>query len=51
VKTEALGRSEVEEFVRYMLSNEQELAEKAQYVPLNDEQLAEADQKLEDALS
>jgi phosphate transport system substrate-binding protein len=51
VKTSALERSEVEDFVRYMLDNEQQIAEDARFVPLNDEQLAEAQQKLEEAVS
>jgi len=51
VKRAALERSEVEDFVRYMLENEKSIAEQAQYVPLNDEQLAGAKQKLEEATS
>ena len=48
VKTEALERSEVEDFARYMLENESAIAERAQFVPLNqtqiDENLAKLDQ-------
>ena len=48
VKSEALERQEVEDFVRYMLENETTIAERAQFVPLNqtqvDENLAKLDQ-------
>jgi phosphate transport system substrate-binding protein len=49
VKTSALERAEVEDFVRYILDNQETIAEKAQFVPLNDTQVADAQQKLEDA--
>ena len=41
----------VREFVRYMLDNEQTIAEEARFVPLSDAQLAEQRSKLEDATS
>jgi phosphate transport system substrate-binding protein len=49
VKTEALQRSEVEDFVRYMLDNETAIAERAQFVPMNEQQIADARQKLDEA--
>ncbi len=50
VKKEALKRPEVEAFVRYMLENEQTIAEQSQFVPLTDEQLVTAQAELESAL-
>ena len=47
--TEALGRAEVEDFLRYMLENETEIAERAQYVPLNQTQIDENLAKLDEA--
>ena len=41
-KKEAFAKPEVEAFVRYMLDNETQIAERSQYVPLTDEQLAKA---------
>jgi phosphate transport system substrate-binding protein len=49
-KNEALGRPEVEAFVRYMIDNATEIAEAAQYVPLTDEQVEKAHADLEAAL-
>ena len=47
VKRAALARPEVEAFLRFVLDNEQEIAESSQFVPLTDEQL----QRAEDALA
>jgi phosphate transport system substrate-binding protein len=47
--TEELEREEVEDFLRYMLENETEIAERAQYVPLNQTQIDENLSKLDDA--
>jgi phosphate transport system substrate-binding protein len=49
VKRDAFERSEVDDFVRYMLDNEASIARQAQFVPLNDQQLADAEATLEDA--
>ena len=49
-KTAALGRPEVEGFVRYILDNGIEIAEASQFVPLTDEQLTKAQTDLESAL-
>jgi phosphate transport system substrate-binding protein len=49
-KNEALGKPEVEAFVRYMIDNATEIAEAAQYVPLTDEQVEQANSDLEAAL-
>jgi len=49
-KMEALQRPEVEGFVRYLLENEQAIAEKSQFVPLTQEQLDAANAELESAL-
>jgi phosphate transport system substrate-binding protein len=49
-KKEALARPEVEAFIRYMLENEQAIAEKSQFVPLTDEQLEKANTELEAAV-
>ncbi len=50
VKLSSLQDNEsVEEFVRYALENEQEIAEEALYVPLSQEQIDEQVQKLDDA--
>jgi phosphate transport system substrate-binding protein len=46
VKQEALSRPEVEAFLRYILDNEQAIAEASQFVPLTDEQLAKANDDL-----
>ncbi len=51
VKSEALDRGEVEDFIRYMLDNEATIARQAQFVPLNDTQLASTTQTLEDTVS
>lgn len=50
VKKEALGRPEVEAFLRYILDNETAIAEASQFVPLTDEQLTKAKADLESAL-
>ena len=50
VKNEALARPEVEAFIRFMLENEQDIAESSQFVPLTDEQLAKANSDLEAAV-
>jgi phosphate transport system substrate-binding protein len=47
--TEALGSQDVEDFVRYMLENETEIAERAQFVPLNQEQIDQNLAKLDEA--
>jgi phosphate transport system substrate-binding protein len=47
--TESLGRQEVEDFLRYMLENETEIAERAQFVPLNQAQIDENLAKLDEA--
>ena len=49
VKKESFARPEVEGFIRFMLDNEQEIAEAAQFVPLTDEQLTKATNDLEAA--
>ena len=49
VKSEALERQEVEDFVRYMLENETTIAERAQFVPLNQTQVDENLEKLDQA--
>jgi phosphate transport system substrate-binding protein len=46
VKQDALSRPEVEAFLRYILDNEQAIAEASQFVPLTDEQLAKANDDL-----
>jgi phosphate transport system substrate-binding protein len=48
-KTDALEREEVEDFLRYMLDNETDIAERAQFVPLNETQISENLAKLDDA--
>ena len=48
-KTESLGRAEVEEFVRFLLGNEQEIAEAAKFVPLTAEQLTKSKSALDAA--
>ena len=48
-KTTALERQEVEDFLRYMLDNETEIAETAQFVPLNETQIEENLGKLDEA--
>ncbi len=40
---------DVRNFVKFMLDNNETIAEEAQFVPLSDEQLAEQQAKLEDA--
>jgi phosphate transport system substrate-binding protein len=47
--TDSLGRQEVEDFLRYMLENETEIAERAQFVPLNQTQIDENLAKLDGA--
>jgi phosphate transport system substrate-binding protein len=42
---------DVHDFVKYMLDNEQTIAEEARFVPLSDAQLAEQQSKVEDAAS
>ena len=49
VRTEALQRAEVEEFLRYMLENETAIAERAQFVPLNQTQIDDNLAKLDAA--
>jgi phosphate transport system substrate-binding protein len=49
VKTSALERTEVEDFLRYMLENEAAIAERAQFVPLNQSQIDENLAKLDEA--
>jgi phosphate transport system substrate-binding protein len=51
VKTEALAREEVADFLRYILDNEATIAEQARFVPLNEEQLVEQQAALDDALA
>jgi phosphate transport system substrate-binding protein len=51
VKTTSLERPAVADFMRYLLDNEQEIADRARFVPLADAQLADSKQKLEDALA
>ena len=48
-KTDALERQEVEDFLRYMLENENAIAEEAQFVPLNETQIEENLAKLDEA--
>ena len=48
-KNESLQRPEVEAFVRFMIENEQSIAEAAQFVPLTDEQLEKAKSDFEAA--
>jgi phosphate transport system substrate-binding protein len=50
VKKEALGRPEVEAFLRYVLAHETEISGAAQFVPLTDAQLEKANGDLEGAL-
>jgi phosphate transport system substrate-binding protein len=49
-KKESFGRPEVEAFVRYILDNETQIAERSRYVPLTDAQLAAAKADFEAAL-
>src|SRR5215207_251167 len=49
VKKESLSRREVAGFLRYILDNEQAIAEASQFVPLTDEQLAKAEKDLDAA--
>ncbi|MGO8056422.1 hypothetical protein AB9E30_39960, partial [Rhizobium leguminosarum] len=49
VKKEALTRTEVDAFLRFILDNEQSIAEASQFVPLTDEQLAKAKSDLDAA--
>ena len=51
VKRSSLEQESVRDFVRYLLDNEQTIAEEARFVPLSDEQLAAERSKLEDATS
>jgi phosphate transport system substrate-binding protein len=48
-KKKSLARPEVEAFMRYVLDNEQEIAESTKFVPLTDEQLQKAEQALDGA--
>lgn len=48
VRNDGLARGEVQDFMRFMLDNQAEIAESAQFVPLNDEQTAEFEQQLEE---
>ena len=50
VKKESFTRPEVEEFVRFAIDNETEIAEAAQYVPMTEEQLDKARSDFEAAL-
>jgi phosphate transport system substrate-binding protein len=47
--TRALGRAEVEKFLRYMLENETSIAERAQFVPLSQTQIDDNLAKLDAA--
>jgi phosphate transport system substrate-binding protein len=49
-KKESFTRPEVEEFIRYAIDNEKEIAEAAQYVPMTDEQIEKARGDFEAAL-
>jgi len=49
-KKESFTRPEVEEFIGFVLDNEQEIAEAAQYVPMTEEQIAKARTDFEAAL-
>ena len=49
-KQESFTRPEVEEFIRFALDNETEIAEAAQYVPMTEEQLDQAHSDFEAAL-
>jgi phosphate transport system substrate-binding protein len=49
-KKESFTRVEVEEFIRFALDNETEIAEAAQYVPMTEEQLDKAHSDFEAAL-
>jgi phosphate transport system substrate-binding protein len=51
VKQSAFDRQEVEDFISYILDNEQEIADKAAFVSLNDEQLAKARSDFEAAVA
>ncbi len=52
VKQSALDENEtLRDFVRFLLENEQTIAEEARFVPLGQEQIDEQLQKLEDAIS
>jgi phosphate transport system substrate-binding protein len=46
VNRDALARPEVEAFLRFVLENEQEIAESSQFVPLTDEQRDQAEDTL-----
>ena len=48
-KKEAVARPEVEAFLRFLLDNEQSIAETSQFVPLTDEQLTKAKADLDAA--
>ena len=50
-KRDALGRAEVEDFLRYMLENETTIAKQAQFVPLNQTQIDDNLAKLDGATS
>jgi phosphate transport system substrate-binding protein len=49
VKTASLSRPEVAAFLRYILDNEQAIAEASEFVPLTDEQLKKAETDLDAA--
>ena len=49
VKKEAVARPEVEAFLRFLLENEQSIADTSQFVPLTDEQLTKAKADLDTA--
>jgi len=49
VKKDSLARPEVNEFLAFVLENEQQIAERAQFVPLTDEQLGDANSALQAA--
>ena len=50
-KKEAFGRPEVEAFIQYMITNQQQIAETAQFVPLTAEQSATAEGELDAAVA
>jgi phosphate transport system substrate-binding protein len=49
-KTSSFERQAVEDFIRYVLDNQEAIAQKAQFVPLNDAQLVKAKDTFEAAL-
>lgn len=48
-KTSALERAEVSDFVRYILENEETIAQQARFVPLNPDQITTNLAKLDEA--